>query len=175
MRKIAWIALAGLLYGIGISAKETTPSRPQPPCRSAAHAGLDFWIGEWVVTDASGAAAGKSRVERILDGCVVQERWSSAGGGFEGMSLNTFDSVNGRWTQYWVDNTGLTAVMTGPGGKGEVVYMRTFTGRDGRTTTARMTLRQLSTDRVRQLIEHSRDGGKSWSTQYDLRYARSGE
>jgi hypothetical protein len=47
---------------------------------------LDFWVGTWDVTSASGEKLGTNRIERILKGCAVQENWSESDGA-EGKSL----------------------------------------------------------------------------------------
>src|SRR5262245_9611362 len=88
-------------------------AQTKPACADAAYRALDFWVGEWTVTNADGKPAGKSSVKTILDGCVITENWSSSGSAYAGMSVNTWDPQSKKWTQDWVDNTGMRAVMTG--------------------------------------------------------------
>src|SRR6267143_4799262 len=49
----------------------------QRPCAySAENRQFDFWLGEWAVTTTQGAIpAGDSKIELILEDCVVQENW----------------------------------------------------------------------------------------------------
>src|SRR6267154_124652 len=42
---------------------------------------FDFWLGEWSVTTTQGGIpAGDSKIELILEDCVVQENWKSQNG-----------------------------------------------------------------------------------------------
>ncbi len=68
---------------------------------------LDFWLGEWdVSTTQGGVPAGTSKIELILEDCVVQENWQSLGSPYTGKSYNIYDAALKRWEQYWVDSTG---------------------------------------------------------------------
>ena len=49
--------------------------------------------------------AGTNVVKSLLDGCVVEENWTGAGGGF-GRSLNFYDAASGTWSQMWVASSG---------------------------------------------------------------------
>ena len=116
---------------------------------------------------------GHSVVKKELNGCAITEHWKSVGSEYEGTSLNVFDPQTKSWTQDYVDNTGLRAVMIGKKEERQLVYMREFTGRDGRLRRTRMTFFDIDQDHVRQLVEQSTDGGKTWNTQYDLHYERA--
>jgi hypothetical protein len=142
------------------------------PCGSPEHAAFDFWVGDWDVTDASGKLAGTSHVERILDGCVVLENWTGAQGGYAGKSFNTLDPATGQWTQHYVDVGGLSAILTGSFQNGNLIYRRQFKRKDGTEMTTRMTFFNVEPGRVRQLVEQSKDGGKTWVVAIDLRYSR---
>jgi hypothetical protein len=142
------------------------------PCASPQHAAFDFWVGDWDVTAPDGTPAGSSHVERILDGCVVMENWTNAKGGYAGKSFNTLDPGSGQWTQHYVDNGGLSAILTGAFADGNLVYHRQFRRKDGTEMRTRMTFFNVSPGKVRQLVEQSKDGGKSWNVAYDLRYSR---
>jgi hypothetical protein len=55
--------------------------------------------------DEDGKPSGASRVERILDGCVIMENWSTVGRPYMGKSFNTYNPSDKTWTQHWVDTT----------------------------------------------------------------------
>ena len=40
---------------------------------------FDFWVGEWDV-EVGGQKVARSRIEKISDGCIVQENWMPSGG-----------------------------------------------------------------------------------------------
>src|SRR5258707_13066947 len=68
---------------------------------------FDFWLGEWSVTTTQGGIpAGDSKIELILEDCVVQENWKSQNGPYSGKSYNIYNQAQKRWEQYWVDNVG---------------------------------------------------------------------
>ena len=145
---------------------------PQSPCATPEHRAFDFWVGNWDVVTPAGKPAGASRVERILDGCVIMENWTGVGGTYEGKSFNTYDAVDRTWTQHWVDTAGASVLLTGGFEGKNLVYRRDFVRRDGKPTKARMTFFNLGDGQVRQLVEHSIDGGRTWTTQVDLTYRR---
>lgn len=67
------------------------------PCCTENHKAFDFWIGEWAVTNPDGTPAGKNSIKRIQNGCVIQENWISANGGYTGTSHNFYNSVDKQW------------------------------------------------------------------------------
>jgi len=167
-RSLLVVALSCAIVVPARSAEE--PSKA--PCSTPEHRALDFWVGEWEVSDKAGKPAGRSSVQRILDGCAIFENWTSIGNPYAGQSFNTFDPKEGRWTQYYVDSTGLVAQMTGAFAGKNLVYRREFKRADGRQVASRMTFFNLDGNQVRQLVEQSTDGGETWNTQYDLTYRR---
>ncbi|HXU72871.1 MAG TPA: hypothetical protein VN947_26310 [Polyangia bacterium] len=133
------------------------------PCKALPEARqLDFWVGEWDVHDPKGHLVGHSRIERIVNDCVVLENWSGSLGG-NGKSINFWDKSNHRWQQTWVDNRGNVLQYTGRLVEGSMRYTA-----DGK----RLTFSPLSGGKVRQLAETSSDGGKTWSVGYDFTYSR---
>ena len=141
-------------------------------CSDPSQRALDFWVGDWDVTNAKGALVGRSHVERAFGGCVIVENYKGVNGGYAGMSLNTYEPVAKQWSQHWVDNGGLSVVMTGGFEEKNLVYRREFTAKDGKATLSRMTFFDQGKESVRQLVEQSVDGGAKWATIYDMRYAR---
>ena len=78
---------------------------PGQACNSAGYHQFDFWVGNWDVRGPTGGLAGTNVVKSLLDGCVVEENWTGAGGGF-GRSLNFYDAASGTWSQMWVASSG---------------------------------------------------------------------
>lgn len=148
------------------------------PCRDAPNGkALDFWVGDWsVVAVADGAPQGTSHIESVLGGCAVIENWYEAGG--DGKSLFSFDARSGLWNQTWVTEDtsrpgGLkNKVLVAVGPDGAVRFQGTIFVRPGVTVLDRTTLTPLKDDRVRQTIEISRDGGTSWTANFDAYYIR---
>ncbi len=147
---------------------------PPPGCRDDPRArALDFWAGEWEVLTPAGHLAGHSRVEPILDGCVLLEHWEGARGG-RGKSFNLFDRTTGQWRQTWVDSQGTQVDFTGGLEGRSMVYRSQGPGPGGKPQRTRMTFTPLPGGEVRQLWEASADEGRTWTVNFDGRYRPRG-
>jgi hypothetical protein len=174
MRYLLLIAL----FAAAPAGAATLPAPTGQPCREqAAGRALDFWIGDWTVTNIDGSRAGANRVERSMGGCAVTETWHGVDKGDDGMSLFSYDARRKTWDQVWV--TPDTArpgglkhkTMTGILYAGAVRFEGRIAAQDG-TIVDRTTLTPWRDGRVRQTIEWSKDGGKSWKTVFDAFYNR---
>lgn len=144
------------------------------PCSSSAHREFDFWLGEWDVTNPEGSPAGKSFVTLELRGCVVHEHWEGAGSGvgFDGQSFNLYEESSKTWRQSWVDNMGQgLALLQGGYAGGKMVLLGEKETPRGRRWV-RVTWSSPAPDQVRQTVEASADGGKTWTMNFDGRYRR---
>ncbi|HEX8141597.1 MAG TPA: tetratricopeptide repeat protein [Pyrinomonadaceae bacterium] len=131
---------------------------------------FDFWVGEWDVQN-NGQRAGTNSVQRILDGCVLLENWTSGSGG-TGKSFNFYDAGTGKWQQTWVDSRGSVLNLTGEYKDNALRYTGETIARGGAKTLHRLTFFNLGPQSVRQLWEQSTDGGKTWNVVWDGMYAR---
>lgn len=150
----------------------------QKPCSKPEYRQFDFWIGEWEAFGPKGQKAGDSRISLQLDSCTILEEWTSAsvqnGLRFAGKSFNMYNAAQKKWQQYWVDNTGTsTSYFDGHYEKGKMI-LQTANERinDSTWQIQRMTFYNLGPDKVRQHGENSNDGGKTWTTSFDLEYRR---
>lgn len=137
---------------------------------------FDFWVGDWDVRVTGAPPVGPAARNTVTlddNGCVVTEHWSAPGGS-EGQSFNIFDRSIGQWRQTWVDNIGGQHDYRGGLKDGNMVYVGDTPmpgGKLGRVPT-HLTFFHISADSVRQFSETSADGGKTWTTAYDLMYVR---
>ena len=53
---------------------------PTPPCSSPEAGSFDIWIGEWEVRRTDGTLAGENSIRKILNGCVLQDRYTTPTG-----------------------------------------------------------------------------------------------
>jgi hypothetical protein len=142
------------------------------PCSIAEYQALDFWLGDWKVRDTQkGYAVGTSRIEKILDDCVVLENWTGGMGG-SGKSFNTIDPATKKWRQTWTDSSGQIYDFTGETGSSKLIYSRSSVGPDGKKVLNRMTLAKQANGEVLQLGEQSIDDGKTWTTTFDFMYGK---
>lgn len=150
----------------------------QRACNDSVHRQFDFWIGQWEAFGPQGKKAGDSKVELILDSCIILENWSSTatinGKQYSGKSYNTWNAATGKWQQYWVDNMGgVTEYFNGHyEEKKMILQTANIPQADGKSKIMRMTFFDLDPDRVRQFGESSTDDGKTWKTDFDLEYRR---
>lgn len=168
-----------MLSAIPALAQTPAPAAPATPpprvdCRSAERTPLDFWIGDWTVTDtAAGFQVGTSHIERAVNGCAIRESYASPsapGGAYAGESYSAFDRRDGRWRQFYVDTNGNATLFQGGPEGAEMV----FTAPGARGGTQRMTYRRQADGSVRQIGEVSTDAGATWRPGYDYTYRRTG-
>lgn len=137
---------------------------------------LDFWFGDWRVEDEVGNALGSNSIFRLLNGCVIQERWQGVGGGV-GVSLFYVNPETGRLKQVWVTGQALA-----PGGTKEkeviaselgqfVQFQGSYPNGDARVLD-RTTLTRQEDGSILQLIEISQDDGASWQSAFRGIYKR---
>jgi tetratricopeptide (TPR) repeat protein len=147
----------------------------QRPCAYAAeNRQFDFWLGAWDVSTTQGAIpAGTSKIELILEDCVVLENWKSLNNPYAGKSYNIYDQALKRWEQYWVDNAGGNIFFHGELKDGVMEYWTDeIPQASGPSLKRHLQFFQLGLDKVRQFSQGSTDGGKTWNVEYDFTYVR---
>ncbi len=150
-------------------AQNPKPCYAQPEYRQ-----FDFWIGEWDVISKQGQPLGQSKIELILDGCVIFENWYSAQGAFTGKSLNYYNRETGEWVQKWIDNRGQPIEFSGSySAEDKAMYYTAVTrGPNGSEVLNKLSFYHINRNRVNQVWEQSADGGKTWQTIFDGLYNR---
>lgn len=140
------------------------------------HKGFDAWVGEWEVFR-NDARAGTQSVRHMIDGCVIVAEWSGTAGD-RGLSVISFDETANGWTQLWTTNNKpfrsrptlrrQDTTFAGPG----IRLVRVSDAHTPSGQTDRLTTTILTADRVRQVLEASRDGGKTWTVIFDVEQRR---
>ena len=135
---------------------------------------FDFWIGEWdVVTTEGGVTAGSSRIEKILNDCVVLENWTSANAPYQGKSYNTYNTNLKRWEQFWADNSQGMIHFYGNLKDGVMDYWTDELPQpDGKKLKRHLQFIPQGSDKLRQFSQGSYDDGKTWFVEYDLTYVK---
>jgi len=137
---------------------------------------LDFWLGHWDVVDPQdGTMGGTNFIEKILDGCALIENWHELDPrGADGKSLFYYQRATHQWKQVWVTAAGpiKEKKLIEEFQDGGVRFQGEIPRPDGSSYLDRTTLTPLPRDRVRQVIEISRDGGRTWETTFDAEYRR---
>lgn len=148
------------------------------PCVTPQQKQFDFWVGEWDLTwpgeKAGEAGHSTNRIERVLDGCVVQENFSGGDSlHLHGISLSTFDARSGRWKQTWVDNEGGYLDFVGEFKDGQMILEREAV-HDGKKFLQRMVWKNITPREFDWSWEASHDGGKTWQVNWPIHYKRKG-
>ena len=160
---------------------QTSPAKPTPshPCQDEpAYHQLDFWVGKWDVYDNhDGSLNGTDIVEKIVGGCAIVENWQEADGSGEGKSLFYYEKAKKLWKQVWVTDAGPMKEKqmieeykdSGVRFQGEIPHL------NGGSHLDRTTLTPLPGGRVHQVIEISRDAGKTWEITFDAQYRQASQ
>ncbi len=148
--------------------RNQTPCAFQPESRQ-----LDFWIGDWDVTDNlhGNGPAGTSHVEAILGQCVIFENWSGRMGG-HGKSFNAWNATHHCWQQNWMDDSGTVTNYSNGQFENDRMQFIAEPNPAQPDRTRRLSFTRLGPDHVRQVFDHSTDGGKTWVIDTDLDYVR---
>jgi len=137
------------------------------PCESPIYRQFDFWIGDWDAFDLDnpGKVVARTRVTRILGGCVLLEDYQGADGHF-GQSFTIFDSSRNRWHQTWVTNQGTLLMIEGGLEDGKMVLRGADRTQD-KTRQVRGAWKAVP-EGVQETAVISTDGGKTWTQWFDL-------
>lgn len=138
---------------------------------------LDFWLGDWDVFVNENQPIGASRIEKLVNGCALEERFEQSDG-FVGVNLFYFNNITGEWKMTWVTGAapalgGLKEkVMAARSDDGGVRFLCELPAQDGGLILDRSTITPRSADRVDMIIQQSRDGGDNWITTFAGYYQR---
>lgn len=140
---------------------------------------FDFWIGEWdVYPNGVNLIVGQSKIEVASGGCMILENWTAVGQvPNTGKSMNYVNANTGKWEQFWLGSGGITPTnpqkfVNGEYRDGAMRFDFEQTTSQGVKQTGRFIFFNEGPNQVRQFNEVSSDGGKTWTTQYDLVYKR---
>ena len=186
---VAALCVATLLVAVGVAAAQapSPPAKPSPAtppasappvsrplsCDLPEYRQFDFWIGDWDVFTPDGQQVGTNRITLILGTCVLLENWTGKSG-LEGWSFNTYDRAGKNWHQNWVDSHGSRLDLVGTLAGKSMVLSGEKIETDGGRTINRITWTPIDANKVRQLWEQSKDGGKTWTAAFDGTYVRKG-
>jgi hypothetical protein len=140
-------------------------------CASVAHRQFDFWLGDWDVASPQGPPAGTNRVDRLLEGCALQEHWEATDGS-KGTSLSSYDAVARKWRQTYVDDTGQVLVLEGEFKDGRMVLQGEKAMGRQKGALQRISWQVVPGDKVRQRWDISQDDGRTWSVLFEGVYTK---
>lgn len=136
---------------------------------------FDFWVGEWNATwtNPDGTkGTGTNRLEKILDGKVIQEHFADATG-FKGSSFTTFISTTQTWRQVWVDNANGYYEFTGEVDGNKRIFRTEAKAVNGSKAYQRMVFYNIEKNSFTWDWQRTPDDGKTWVLQWRIYYKRS--
>ncbi len=180
MAGLALLPMVAASPAAGAPVAGAVPIEPPPPGRAGE---FDFLSGDWRIRhrrlkdaarDEWDAFEGEATCWSILGGVASIEELRIPARSFSGMGMRLFDSEQRRWFELWTNAKG--ASLTGPGMPGGF--------RDGAAvfeaddTDGEVPIRVRSTwDRIapracRWQQSVSRDGGRSWATNWIMEWEK---
>ena len=148
-----------LLYGLGLAAAGPLSAQVAGPCETDVnYRALDFLLGEWRL-ESGGETVGRSRVEKLEDGCLLAETWSFVDGR-SGRTYSSFDPAARAWRRFSVSNGGVIVRSEGTVDGEELVFDGEYVAADGRGSNWRERLSLEADGRIARTAERSRRAGR---------------
>ena len=141
------------------------------PCSAPEVKQFDFWVGDWTATWAD-TLHGTNHVERIMDGCTVQENFTDPQKKYSGKSWTVYNAALKQWQQTWIDNQGAYIALTG-GLVGDSMILTTAERVTPKgTMIARMVFYHITPASFDWSWEASTDSGLTWKPAWQIHYTR---
>ncbi len=158
-----WL-LTIILLGLSLPVLAVTSTA----CTAPEYNRLNFWLGDWDTyeADGKGPSEASNHVTSILGGCAILERYEGTDGHI-GESMTVYDASRNVWHQTWVTNQGHLLVLEGHFNG----FMLTLEGSEMSNNHKQELIRGTwlpQLDGVRETAYISKDGGKTWSIDFDI-------
>jgi len=178
MRASRIIGILSLSCGLaGAPLLADQPAKPadavQHPCR-AEHT-FDFWVGDFDATPWNGPPTPvRGHLHNTLEneGCVIVERWTGANRS-ECKSMSFYDVNRRAWRMVWNGDDNRSNDFEGAYRDGAMRFEGWILDAHGNRVLARNVLENVAPGTIRHVYSTSADGGKTWETKSDGRFARS--
>ncbi|NJB84368.1 hypothetical protein GGR26_000113 [Lewinella marina] len=157
--------------GFSLAAGQTAPAADTSALDPAA--AFDFWVGDWEViwyAPDSTLVRGSNRIEKILDGRVLQETFSDPTRQFYGRSLSVYQPRIGEWRQAWADNQGGYYDFVGWVGEERRIFFTTVP--NARGELYRMVFGDITADAFTWDWQVMAAGAEGWVTLWRIDYRR---
>ncbi len=176
-------AVRALLQG-GLTLVVALPLAAQSPGSCEAnenYRALDFVLGEWRLVSGAdpdgGETVGRSRIEKLEDGCLIAETWAFADGR-SGRTYSSFDAAAGSWRRFSVSNQGVVVETSGAVEGSALLARGKRATADGETSKWRERLALEARGRIRVVAGRSTAGGRgdrAGSVGFEGYYVPAGE
>lgn len=143
----------------------TAPVSTPAACTSPAYHQFDFFVGQWKVYDEKGHFLGSDDVEKRVNGCAIDERYTNPDGSV-GIGLSGFQAKLGTWHQDFMGDNGIVVLLDGAKTDRAAMVM---SGQDFPADGTRRLDRGIWVVHgavVEETWLVSTDRGKTWKTQF---------
>lgn len=169
------LMLAAALIALAAPAAAQTAPNPAETCKNdPKFRELDFTVGSWDVYTGS-TKTDEVTMTLILNDCAIEEHWKKTDGHptGNGIGLFNYSRLLGSWGYSWATDDGAATVFRGNLAKpGEMLYVTEKPLPGGKVRLRHWTLSQMPDGTIRELATGTEDGGKTWTTDYDLKWVR---
>lgn len=136
----------------------------------------DFWVGDWTATwikkDGT-KIQGTNRIEKTLDGKVLQEHFHDPSTNFKGTSISVFNPVTKVWHQAWADNQGGYYNFIGETLGDKRIFKTLPKTKGTKVIVQRMVFYNITEQSMTWDWESSNDGGLNWNLNWRIEYTRN--
>lgn len=168
-----WPLALLLLCGSVLPAAGPLSAQAAGPCETDdSYRMLDFLLGEWRLVS-GGETVGRSRVEKLEDGCLIAESWSFVDGR-SGRTYSSFDPAANVWRRFSVSNRGLIVRSEATVDGEELVFDGEYVAADGRSSNWRERLSFEADGRVSRIAGTSRRAGRPSTVLFEGHYVPAG-
>lgn len=141
-----------------------------------------FWLGDWKFVNSTPSksglfkdARGYNHISVTFDGYAILEDFGLGEGEqvYRGGSLTVAIPNTDKIRQTWIDNSGWTKVFEGGWESDRMILVGPEeTASNGDKFTTRLVWKNITNESMDWSYERSVDGGKSWTSIWDIHYVR---
>jgi WD40 repeat protein len=156
---------SGNIYEISVNAlvpPGTTSNAPGSACPSGVASKFSWWVGTWSYF-IRGYDPATSTVTATNGGCALAEAFVDRSGAQQHTTIQ-YDSARKQWKRHVVDPSRTYDSIGQFANDGSIAFYE--------TTVSRESYRPTDKDHVHFVGESSKDGGKTWSVDFDALYTR---
>jgi hypothetical protein len=156
-----------------VAAQRARAAGSEPCATNSTSRQLDFWLGDWKISDGENPSSATSKVSLALGKCLVVENWSD-GAGNQGENLFGYNVGDKTWSGMFADNRGQIHIFVrGNVAEGKAAFYGPSCGPHGEKILNRITIVRVSADKVEQTWQQSSDHGATWTTVFRGKYLRA--
>ena len=166
------VSLHNLIATVVVTATLFTSTQVAAKCDAPQYRQFDFWVGEWQVSNEQNSNVSQSKTSLINDGCGIFEEYTTKTG-YQGKSLNIYDTTTQHWHQTWIDNSGTLLQLDGKFEQGKMTLSGMAFDKDGREVLNKIVWTPNTDGTVHQQWLVSNDQGKKWQSVFDGLYKKA--